>query len=420
MLKQVPGPPITLKNTVNDIPSPDPAFRFISKNILGEGVREPDNGFLIGCECSNGCETENCGCITENHLLISGGVENHGFAYDNHGRVIRPNDTVIMECNVRCKCQEECQNRVVQRGRTMRLEIFMTKNCGWGLRTLDPIQKGTYIDSYLGLVITRAEAERREAGYRQSGLSYLFDLDFFENPGEANNPSTEQTLEAYESVEGPGTPDTELREAQHAVQPRKKRRRPAPFSGSRKRRTKVPSTTGNGGRKKVKEEVEELSEYEESGEPKVEQEKLLFGTKDVGQSSRAATRNQSPEQKPEFPAGYKFERSNSATSMEHKMPRYSLDSKDMGNVTRFSNHSCDPNLDIYSVVIGSPEIFTLALFANRDISAGSELTFSYSGNAGLERAQKNKKLRGKKDKGEDTELFRCRCGSRKCVGYYWN
>ncbi|CAZ81117.1 unnamed protein product [Tuber melanosporum] len=351
---------------------------------------------------------------------VAGVVENQEFAYDNNGRVIRPNDTVIMECNVCCKCSDECQNRVVQRGRTLRLEIFMTKNCGWGLRTLEPIQKGTYIDSYLGLVITREEAERRESEYRQSGLSYLFDLDFFEDPGEVNNPGTEQAFEAYESIENLETPNTELSGGQLATQSQKKRRRSAHFGGSRKRRAKVPSSAGNGRSKKIKEEVDELSEYEETGYSKFEQEKPLSATEEVGQSSRATTRNQSAEQKPEVPAGYKLESSNSPTSMELKMPRYSLDSKDMGNVTRFSNHSCDPNLDIYSVVTGSPEIFTLALFANRPIAAGSELTFSYSGNTGLERAQENKKMRKRYKGGEDTELFRCRCGSRKCVGYYWN
>jgi len=289
------------------------------------------------------------------------------------------------------------------------------------LRTLEPIPKGTYIDSYLGLVITRAEAERREAGYRQSGLSYLFDLDFFEKPNENLNCGMEKPLEALEIVGDPETPDAESPAAQQAAPLQKKRRRANYFGGPRKRRTKGPSTARASKGKQIKEEAGDLSEYEEIRDFKVKQEEVLFGTEEVGENSRAA-RSLSVEQKSEVSAGYFLERSTSTTPVEYTLQSYSLDSKDMGNVTRFSNHSCDPNLDIYSVVTGSPEIFALALFANRYIEAGSELTFSYSGNTGLERAKEMKKqLKKKSAKGvEDTELFRCKCGTRKCVGYYWN
>ncbi|CUS07855.1 unnamed protein product [Tuber aestivum] len=420
MLKLVPGPPITLKNTVNDTPSPDPSFKFISESKLDEGISEPDAGFMAGCDCPGGCKPDTCSCNYDYRGLSLEWLEDSGFAYDENGRVTRPNNIGITECNMLCKCSIECQNRVIQRGRTVKLEIFMTRECGWGLRTLEPILKGTYIDSYLGLVITRAEAERREAGYRQSGLSYLFDLDFFEK---SMNCGMEKTLEALEIIENPETPDLESAEAQPAAPLQKKRRRTTYFRGSRKRRTRGPYTAGNGRGKQNKKEVEELSEYEEIGEYGVKRGKALYETEEFGESSRAASHNRPIKQKSEVSSGYKLERSASTTPEDYRLRSYSLDSKDMGNVTRFSNHSCDPNLDIYSVVTGSHEIFTLALFANRDIAAGSELTFSYSGNAGLERAkEKQKLLKSRKNKkgGEDTELFRCRCGTRKCVGFYWN
>ena len=271
-------------------------------------------------------------------------------------------------------------------------------------------------------MITRAEAERREAGYRQSGLSYLFDLDFFEKFNDNMNCGMEKPLEALEIAGDPETPEeAESPAGQQATPLQKKRRRPNYFGGPRKRRTKGPPTARTGKGKQIKEEAGDLSEYEEVKDFKVKQEEVLFGTEEVGESSRAAP-SQSAEQNSEVWAGYNLERSTSTTPVEYTLQSYSLDSKDMGNVTRFSNHSCDPNLDIYSVVTGSQEIFTLALFANRYIEAGSELTFSYSGNTGLERAKEMKKqLKRKGAKGsDDTELFRCKCGTRKCVGYYWN
>lgn len=264
-------------------------------------------------------------------------------------------------------------------------------------------------------MITRTEAERREAGYRQSGLSYLFDLDFFEKHNENVNCGMEKPLEALEIGGDPETPDAESAAAQQAAPLQKKRRRANYFGGPRKRRTKGPSTAKASKGKQIK-EAEDLSEYEEIRGFKFKQEGVLFGTEEVAESSRSA-RSRS-----EVSAGYHHERSTSTTPVEYTLQSYSLDSKDMGNVTRFSNHSCDPNLDIYSVVTESHEIFTLALFANRYIEAGSELTFSYSGNTGLERAKEMKRQLKKKStkSSEDTELFRCKCGTRKCVGYYWN
>src|SRR5690606_20499541 len=41
-------------------------------------------------------------------------------------------DAVIYECHEGCACSAECPNRVVERGRRVPLQIFRTKNRGWG------------------------------------------------------------------------------------------------------------------------------------------------------------------------------------------------------------------------------------------------------------------------------------------------
>src|SRR5947208_3852078 len=38
----------------------------------------------------------------------------------------------IIECNDNCACGANCWNRVVQKGRTLPLEVFMTEKCGFG------------------------------------------------------------------------------------------------------------------------------------------------------------------------------------------------------------------------------------------------------------------------------------------------
>lgn len=60
-----------------------------------------------------------------------------------------------------------------------------------------------------------------------------------------------------------------------------------------------------------------------------------------------------------------------------------VDPRCMGNVGRFANHSCDPNLLMVPVRVDN-SVPRLALFARRDITAGEELTFDYSGETVLD------------------------------------
>ncbi|PPQ67598.1 hypothetical protein CVT25_012092 [Psilocybe cyanescens] len=87
---------------------------------------------------------------------------------------------------------------------------------------------------------------------------------------------------------------------------------------------------------------------------------------------------------------------------------YSVDSRLYGNWTRFINHSCSPNLQIYLVVyntlpgIGLPYI---AFVANQNIPIREELTFDYNPN----------KLSTVEDDAEP-----CHCGSSQCRGFLFS
>lgn len=59
-----------------------------------------------------------------------------------------------------------------------------------------------------------------------------------------------------------------------------------------------------------------------------------------------------------------------------------IDPRCIGNVGRFINHSCDPNLFMVLVRVNH-QVPRLALFARKDIHPGDELTFDYSGSATL-------------------------------------
>jgi hypothetical protein len=131
-LSELPGPPVTLVNEVDDEPSPPVDFEFITSLRLGKNVPEYDDGFTFGCECPVS------GCVdpTECTDLIELQDGHRQFAYNKHGRNITDNQLAIFECNHMCSCGPSCSNRVVQRGRKIPLEIFKTKDKGWGELTV--------------------------------------------------------------------------------------------------------------------------------------------------------------------------------------------------------------------------------------------------------------------------------------------
>ncbi|KAI3772955.1 hypothetical protein L6452_04151 [Arctium lappa] len=68
----------------------------------------------------------------------------------------------IKECWLKCGCNKQCGNRVVQRGIKHKLQVFMTaEGKGWGLRTLEDLPKGAFVCEYVGEVLTNAELYNR-------------------------------------------------------------------------------------------------------------------------------------------------------------------------------------------------------------------------------------------------------------------
>lgn len=103
-----------------------------------------------GCMCVSGCSQEqDCLCAQRN-----GGE----FAYDSNGLLVR-GKPLIFECGPHCRCPPGCQNRVSQKGVRNRFEVFRSRETGWGVRSLDLIQAGSFICEYSGVVLTREQAQ---------------------------------------------------------------------------------------------------------------------------------------------------------------------------------------------------------------------------------------------------------------------
>jgi [histone H3]-lysine9 N-trimethyltransferase SUV39H len=107
---------------------------------------------------------------------------------------------------------------------------------------------------------------------------------------------------------------------------------------------------------------------------------------------------------------------------------YVVDGQYIGSVTRFINHSCEPNCRQYTVSYNKHDlwVYQLAFFAYEDIPAGTELTFDYQDKDEEEEEDVVKRREEEKlkeaDEGDDEEKperVKCNCGAKKCQGWLW-
>ncbi|KAF7195608.1 Histone-lysine N-methyltransferase, H3 lysine-9 specific dim-5 [Pseudocercospora fuligena] len=101
---------------------------------------------------------------------------------------------------------------------------------------------------------------------------------------------------------------------------------------------------------------------------------------------------------------------------------YVVDGQYMGNVTRFINHSCQPNCRQYTVSYNKHDLrlFNLAFFAYEDIAAGTELTFDYADKDEVELEEAIKRRDAALANPENHDSIPCNCGAPKCRGYLWD
>lgn len=183
------------------------------------------------------------------------------------------------ECSDACMCEQDCPYRQTQRPLAHDLEVFATSHAGWAARTLSHIPSGSFVTTYAGEVLSRAEASKRMTLYDEASRNYLLLL-------REHFPATGRILVTH------------------------------------------------------------------------------------------------------------------------------VDATDLGNVSRFFNHSCSPNLVVHPV--RSSFIPVVGLFAQRDIAAGEELTFAYGDDGGDSSSRKT-------GQEPDAKTFKsgrpCHCGARHCRGY---
>ncbi|KAL5059766.1 hypothetical protein RYX36_031370 [Vicia faba] len=84
----------------------------------------------------------------------------------------------IKECWSKCGCGKHCGNRIVQRGITCNLQVFLTSDGkGWGLRTLEELPKGAFVCEFVGEILTVKELHERNKA-RKYTLPVLLDAEW--------------------------------------------------------------------------------------------------------------------------------------------------------------------------------------------------------------------------------------------------
>ncbi|XP_029341164.1 histone-lysine N-methyltransferase eggless-like [Acyrthosiphon pisum] len=341
---------ISVFNSLND--SVPDHVKYITKSIPSPNVDlNIDSKSLCGCDCTDNCEDKNkCSCwqlTNEGPKNFPGYFKNRDNIGYSFKRLYKQVFTGIYECNASCKCKKTCLNRVVQEPLKTSLQLFFTKKKGWGVRTLADIPKGSFVCTYLGVVRTEKDAD---ADLLSNWGEYLADLNFI--------VTAEEYKDGYESsaeyVDPTSSSDDEELNLGLAIK-----------SKGSKFKSRRPS------RKNLQNTNTKIDGKHELSKLNIQQK---------------------VESKITFLQGY----------IEKEDDFYTLDSKVCGNIGRYFNHSCNPNIFLQNVFIDTHDLRLpwVGYFAKSNIPAGTELTWDY-----------NYMVGSVKDK-----ILMCHCGSKKCRG----
>lgn len=153
--------PVSLVNDVDDEKGPQ-YFNYLSSLKYLKPVNSVDS--IACCSCTGGC-------LPGNRLCLCAQKNDGYLPYTGNG-IIVDQKSLTYECGSSCPCPSNCKNRVSQGGLKVHLEVFKTRNKGWGLRSWDPIRGGTFICEYAGEVIDVSKMEELRGDNEDD---YVFD-----------------------------------------------------------------------------------------------------------------------------------------------------------------------------------------------------------------------------------------------------
>ncbi|XP_061381534.1 histone-lysine N-methyltransferase eggless isoform X1 [Danaus plexippus] len=363
-----------------------------------------DPEFLCGCDCEDDCEDKSkCACwqlTLEGARTIGLEGENVGYVYK---RLPEPLPSGIYECNSRCKCRDTCLNRVAQHPLQLKLQVFKTLNRGWGIRALNDIPKGAFLCVYAGNLLTDATANLDGLN---EGDEYLAELDYIE--------VVEQMKEGYEEDIPENIKKMDEAEiAKQQLMPDDEMESSSSEEGSSTKNGEEdddfsPGYIGLG--------VTEFNKRLRKRDSKVAKEKSMAKDKDKTEARKENEEDCitiSDDEEVREPSNFTAAAGMGANEFKSKYRSvrslfgedeacYIMDAKVQGNIGRYLNHSCVPNVFVQNVFVDThdPRFPWVAFFALRAVRAGGELTWNYNYDVGS--------VPGK--------VLYCYCGAPTCRG----
>ncbi|XP_014776504.1 histone-lysine N-methyltransferase eggless isoform X1 [Octopus bimaculoides] len=425
-----------------------------------------DEEFLISCDCTDGCrDRTKCACIQmtiEATTASPGGHADESVGY-KYRRLNEPILTGIYECSSRCKCDYRCFNKVAQNGLQLRLQVFKTEKRGWGLRCLDDIPTGGFICIYAGQLLTEQGAN--EDG-QQYGDEYLAELDYIEVVEKHKEGYESEVVDlddaestSYSSLSSNSSRSSNTADQDHSDkkttengseeklgklvlkrEANKDKEWSVKIQGSSQRTadwvdslnnepividddedeeedntqttksdssaaTPIPATK----RGNIFTILEEKKEPTPNADELPDLEEKLPGLglrKCTRSTTRSRFKNLPNPKDGKNPSKERIEEREQRPSTRYYFNDgqlcYVMDAKSMGNLGRFLNHSCSPNVFVQNVFVDTHDLRFpwVAFFAGQYIRAGTELTWDYNYEVGS--------VPGK--------ILYCYCSSAECRG----
>ncbi|XP_068621901.1 histone-lysine N-methyltransferase eggless-like [Battus philenor] len=385
-----------------------------------------DPEFLCGCDCDDDCaDKSKCACwkMTLEGARTIGLEGDVGYVYR---RLPEPLPSGIYECNSRCKCKSTCLNRVAQHPLQLKLQVFKTLNRGWGIRALNDVPKGAFLCVYAGNLLTDATANLDGLN---EGDEYLAELDYIEVveqmkegyeediPESLKEPSRRSSTKDFSEDEESSSEEEEIRlskdERDDDFQPGYVEVGPMEFNKrlrTRQKRKKEKQNDENEMEEEKKEEKKEDEKPEKQEEKQVGKQEEKEGEKENAEEDCITI---SDDEEVREPSRFTAQAGMDAKQLVSKYRSvrsyfgkdeacYIMDAKVQGNIGRYLNHSCCPNVFVQNVFVDThdPRFPWVAFFALSHIRAGTELTWNYNYDVGS--------VPGK--------VLYCYCGAVNCRG----
>ncbi|KAK6102202.1 SET domain family protein [Brugia pahangi] len=384
--------------------------------------------FCSGCTCTDDCVDETrceCRLLTRSEVLrLDKSLQpSHAKGYMYRNLALGGTDesylSGLYECNDKCRCsRSKCHNRVVQQQMKIPVELFKTEKMGWGVRSMIDIPAGVFLCTYAGAILTDSQAEKEGKAF---GDEYFADVNLVDNvENEKHNAGVDlgDSNDGYYSDDenncgGGGanlsaegeliTSDQDSCKEDDDYDSGQDSSFSSEGSHSESKATKTQKHRRLA--QESNDEEQDLSTRElkknelAAADLDYARSSLVMVESDVFTSGTKLDSDDMPAVEPAGPPEGRFDMLKYVENME--LPSlYIIDAKKKGNIGRFFNHSCQPNIRSQLVYVDTHDFRLpwIAFFTTTKISAGSELFWDYGY---LEGAVDGKRLE-------------CFCGSRFC------